>query len=82
MKRITISVPDEIAAKAQRAASAGQVESVSVYFAALAAREPDWAQAQDVLDEMVRDAGGLPDDARAWARSMLSDERPGVSGAA
>jgi hypothetical protein len=35
--RIMIRVPEEIAAKAQRAAQAGQVESASAYFARLAA---------------------------------------------
>jgi len=71
MKRITISVPEEIAAKAQRAAEAGQVESVSAYFAHLAAREPDWAEAEAVLDELIAEAGGLSEEARSWARSVL-----------
>jgi DNA-directed RNA polymerase subunit F len=70
-KRITISVSEEIVAKAQRAAEAGQVQSVSAYFARLAACEPDWAAAEAVLNEMIAEAGGLPDDARAWARSVL-----------
>lgn len=70
-KRITISVPEDIAAKAQRAAEAGEVESVSAYFAELAAREPDWAQAQGVLEEMVAEAGGLQEEDIAWAREVL-----------
>jgi hypothetical protein len=82
MKRITISVPEEVAAKAQRAADAGQVESVSAYFASLAAREPDWVRAEAVLDEMIAEAGGLSDEARSWARSVLGSSDPGVSGAA
>jgi hypothetical protein len=70
-RRITISVPEEIAAKAQRAADAGQVESVSAYFVRLAAAEPDWAAAETVMNEMISTAGGLPDAARAWARAVL-----------
>jgi hypothetical protein len=58
-KRITISVPEEVAAKAQRAALSGEVESISAYFAGLAAREPDWVEAQSVVDAMVTEAGGL-----------------------
>jgi hypothetical protein len=82
LKRITISVPEEIAAKAQRAAEAGQVESVSAYFARLAAREPDWAEAEAVLDEMIAEGGGLPDEARGWARSVLGASDTGAVGAA
>lgn len=70
-KRITISVPEAVAAKAQRAAEAGDVESVSAYFAALAEREPDWVEARAVLDEMVAEGGGLTDEDVAWAREVL-----------
>ncbi|WP_322752546.1 hypothetical protein [Frankia sp. Cas3] len=81
-KRITISVPEDIAAKAQRAADAGQVESVSAYFAGLAAAEPDWAQAQTILDQMIADAGGLDHAAHDWARSALEADDGDVAGAA
>jgi hypothetical protein len=70
-KRITISVPEEVAAKAQRAAQAGEVESISAYFAGLAAREPDWVEARRVLDAMVGEAGGLRKQDVAWAREVL-----------
>jgi hypothetical protein len=82
MKRITISVPEEIAAKAQRAAEAGQAESVSAYFAELAAAEPDWVEAQGIVDELIDEIGGLPDDARAWAKSVLGLDEPGATSAA
>lgn len=82
LKRITITVPEEAVAKARRAARAGQVESVSAYFARLAAGEPDWAQAEAVLEEMIAEAGGLPDEARAWARNALGASDPDVVGAA
>jgi len=72
--RITISVPEQIAAKAQRAVESGQADSVSGYFTALAEREPDWAQARAVLDEMIDQAGGIPDEDRYWARSVLGLE--------
>ena len=71
ISRITISVPEQIAAKAQRAVESGQADSVSGYFTALAEREPDWAQAREVLDEMIEEAGGIPDEDRRWARSVL-----------
>lgn len=81
-KRVTISVPEEVLAKAQRAAEAGEVESVSAYFARLAAREPDWAEAQAVVDEMIAEIGGLSDDDRAWARGVLGIDEPGEQGVA
>lgn len=71
LKRITISIPEDIAAKAQRAAEAGEVESVSAYFAQLAAREPDWAEARTAVDEMIAEAGGLRDEDVSWAREVL-----------
>ncbi|MGH4026606.1 MAG: hypothetical protein ACRDRV_18685 [Pseudonocardiaceae bacterium] len=69
--RITISVPEQVAAKAQRAVESGQADSVSGYFAGLAEREPDWAQARAALDEMIAEAGGIPEEDRQWARSVL-----------
>jgi hypothetical protein len=71
VRRITISVPEEIAEKAARAAEAGEVESVSAYFAELAAREPDWVEARRAIDEMIVEAGGLSDEDVAWAREVL-----------
>lgn len=79
---MTISVPEEVVVKAQRAVEAGEVESVSAYFARLAEREPDWAEAQAVVDEMIADVGGLPEDDRAWARSALGLDDPRERGVA
>jgi hypothetical protein len=73
-KRITISVPEEIAQKAARAAEAGEVESISAYFAQLAAREPDWVEANAAIDEMIAEAGGISEADIAWARSVLGLE--------
>lgn len=69
--RITISVPEQIAAKAQRAVESGHAESVSGYFSGLAEREPDWAEARLALDEMIAEAGGIPEEDRGWARAVL-----------
>lgn len=52
MKRVTISVPDEVAAKAQRAVDAGDADSVSGYFTQLAEAEPDWVQARTAVDDI------------------------------
>jgi hypothetical protein len=81
LKRITISVPAEIAAKASRAAEAGEVESVSAYFAQLAAREPDWVEARRLVDQMIAEAGDLSSEDRAWARAVLGTDDPDPTGA-
>jgi hypothetical protein len=80
-KRITISVPAEIAAKAARAAESGEAESVSHYFAQLAAREPDWVEARAILDEMLVEAGGISDEDTAWARAVLGVDEAGTDAA-
>ncbi|MBC8091737.1 MAG: hypothetical protein H7Y15_07345 [Pseudonocardia sp.] len=76
--RITISIPEQIAAKAQRAVDAGEAESVSGYFSGLAEREPDWAAARVVLDEMIEEAGGLTEEDRRWAREALGIDEGGL----
>lgn len=57
MKRVTISVPDEVAAKADNAVTRGEAASVSAWFSAIARREPDWIAAQEAADEMAAEAG-------------------------
>ncbi|MGH8909394.1 MAG: hypothetical protein ACRD0K_23590 [Egibacteraceae bacterium] len=77
MSRVTISVPEQVAAKAQRAVEAGHADSISGYFAGLAEREPDWAEARQALDEMIAEAGGISAADRQWARAALGlDEVP------
>jgi hypothetical protein len=71
MKRITISVPDEVADKAERAVEAGDAANVSAYFAGLAAREPDWASARVIVADMVARFGGLTNEDIAWAEQSL-----------
>lgn len=78
-RRITISIPEQVAAKAQRAVDAGQAESVSGYFSGLAEREPDWAEARAVLDEMIAEAGGIGEEDRRWARAVLGLEADGAA---
>jgi hypothetical protein len=70
-RRITISVPEAIAQKALRAAEAGEVESVSAYFAELAAREPDWVEARAALDEMLSSGKPISEQDRGWAKKVL-----------
>lgn len=71
MTRITISVPDEVAAKAQRAVDAGDAANVSAYFSQLAQREPDWASARAIVAEMIAVAGGVSDEDLTWAEQTL-----------
>jgi hypothetical protein len=59
MKRLTISVPEGVADKAQRAIDAGEAPSISAYFADIAQREPDWAAGRAALARMIAEIGGL-----------------------
>jgi len=78
MKRLTISVPDIIAEKAQRAVAAHDAETVSAYFTAMAAREPDWAMAREAVDAMITRAGGLTAEDRNWALQTLGLPVPDI----
>ncbi|MGC3956316.1 MAG: hypothetical protein QM804_19090 [Propionicimonas sp.] len=71
MRRLTISVPDEVADKAQRAVAAGRADSVSAYFAGLAQNEPDWVMFREVVADLAAEAGGLGDEDQARAHAAL-----------
>jgi Arc/MetJ-type ribon-helix-helix transcriptional regulator len=73
MKRLTISVPDEIAAKAQCAVEAREAPSVSAYIADAVAREPDWAAGRAAGAAMIAEIGGLAD-----AEVRAAEERLGI----
>lgn len=72
MKKITISIPDEIADKAARAVASGNASSVSARFSDLARREPDWAAAAEILTELAAEAG-VTDADREWAADMFDE---------
>jgi len=76
MTRITISVPDDVADKAQRAVESGEAVSISAYFTDVAAREPDWALARAVVEKMIDEAGGLTDAEIARAEENLGVRVP------
>lgn len=72
MKKITISIPDEIADKAARAVESGNASSVSAWFADLARREPDWGTAAEILTELAA-AAGVADADRDWAAGVFDE---------
>lgn len=74
LKRITISLPDDLVAKAQRAVDTGLAESVSAYFAGLAAREPDWPAAVAAVEEMIAESGPLSENTHQWARDLIAGD--------
>ena len=57
MSKITISIPDDIADKANQAVQAGLATSVSAWFTDLARREPDWVAAAAILAALTDEAG-------------------------
>jgi len=73
MKRITISIPDDVAAKAQRAVESGEAANISAYFTDIVTREPDWALARTAVQRMMYEVGGLTE-----AELRRAEERLGV----
>ncbi|AYF77389.1 hypothetical protein D7D52_30235 [Nocardia yunnanensis] len=80
MAKITISIPDEIAEKANRAVRAGLSGSVSAYFTALAQREPDWAVAEEILAELSAQAGVTESDLADADAALDAAERAAADG--
>jgi hypothetical protein len=76
MKRLTISVPDDVVDKAQRAVDAGEAPSVSAFFADIAEREPDWAAGRAVLNAMITEIGGLTEAEISAAEKRLGLAQP------
>ena len=71
LNRVTIRVPDEILAKARSAVEEGRAASISAYFVKLAREEPDWADTEKVVAEMIAEIGSIDPDVEAWVDSVL-----------
>ena len=71
MKRITISVPDGVAQKAQAAVQAGMADSVSAYFARTVEQAPNWAAAREVTRELLAECGRPTAADEEWVRVAL-----------
>ncbi|MFR9751605.1 hypothetical protein ACL02S_11265 [Nocardia sp. 004] len=81
MKRITISIPDDVAAKAEFAVEHGEATSVSAWFSDIARREPDWVTAREIADQLAV-AAGVGDAELIWADEVLGPDDPVLGGAA
>lgn len=71
---MTICVPDDVAATAQRAVDDGDIPNVSAYFTRLAQpgqKEPDWVAAREIVAEMAEEIGGVSEADMAWAEESL-----------
>lgn len=81
MAKITISIPDDIAEKANHAVAAGLAPSVSAYFTTLAQREPDWAAAAEIIAELAAavDEGALAEAEAEFAEAYAAAERAAVT---
>ncbi|MEV0299031.1 hypothetical protein [Nocardia sp. NPDC050710] len=76
MKRITISIPDDVAEAAERAVAAGWFASTSAFFSATARKGMAWAESRATLDEMLaaaEAAGTITDEDRAAAAEFAAD---------
>jgi hypothetical protein len=71
-ERLTITLRQELADKVRRNARAEG--SVSAYIARLVDKEPDWAEAQAVVDDLIARHGEPGAEAEAWAREVLGIE--------
>lgn len=75
--KLTISVPDELAAQARAAVRDGRANSVSGYIVAALEHYRDAATLDEWLDRVDGDLGRPSPEAFAWAESQLgtADDR-------
>lgn len=75
--KLTITLPDEQLEEVRRLVAAGKAPSVSGFVQhAVGIALQDAAGWQAMLDEAVRQTGGLTRDERAWADTILSPAKP------
>lgn len=70
--KITVSLPDELVAKAKAAVKAGKAASVSAYVAEAIAEKDDATSLADLLDEWDQEYGPPSDADYAWADAELA----------
>ena len=78
--RITVSLPEELAAEASAAAEAGRVSSVSAYVAAALAEKSGRESLDAFLAEWRAEVGPPTDEESAWAERALGVD-PGAASA-
>lgn len=69
--KIAISVPDDVAADARRAVSAGEAASVSAYFSEAAARQRRSETLSQFVDDLLAEHGPPSAADYAWADEVL-----------
>lgn len=73
-RRITISVPQTIAAEAERAVEEHRAPSVSAYFAAAAARTERADTLAALAADLVAEWGPPSEQAEAWADTIFGEQ--------
>jgi len=70
--RITVSLPDHLVAHAKRAVAVDEAASVSEFVAIALQEKADREPLGDFFEEMDKEFGPVPEEARAWARAELA----------
>lgn len=75
--KITVSLPDEVAADAKRAVSEGRAPSVSAYVASAIANQREQDTLDELITQMEADGGSPSADAFEWAQAVVGKIPPG-----
>lgn len=74
IKRITISVPEELADKVREAAGD---EPISTWMTKLVEQELDYEQADRLWEEYMAEVGPIPESDQAWVDRLAESLRSG-----
>jgi Arc/MetJ-type ribon-helix-helix transcriptional regulator len=70
-KRVTVTIPEEVAEAAEEAVHAGKARSVSAYFAEAARSYGRTESLDSILDDLDAVHGSVPDDVMDQVRAEL-----------
>ncbi|WP_306366289.1 ribbon-helix-helix domain-containing protein [Nocardiopsis sp. CC223A] len=81
-RRITVSIPEEILAKVQKAVDSGQAASISAYITEIIRNQPDWADAELLAAEILAESGEPTAQDKEWVENVLSGGEASAGSAA
>lgn len=69
--KVTVTIPEELAARADEAVAAGKAKSFSAYVSEALAERTDREDLAEIVADWRKETGPATEEEREWARSAL-----------